>query len=92
LGAVGARSVVWRRPVDWRERGGRSGVVQIEVMPVQQLTRRTSRDVAADIVHACAAREAAVSRHDVESVAGLSVWIDLLRAELATRLPAQRGV
>ena len=57
---------------------------------MQPLTRR--RDVEADIVHACAARETAVSRHDVESVAGLSAWIDLLRAGLATRLPAQRGV
>jgi hypothetical protein len=59
-------------------------------MPVQQLTRR--RDVQADIVHACAAREAAASRHDVESVVGLSAWIDQLRAELATLPPPQRGV
>ena len=58
---------------------------------MQQLTRRR-RDVEADIVHACAAREAAVGRHDVESVAGLSVWIDQLCAELATLPPAQRGV
>lgn len=59
-------------------------------MPVQQLTR--GRDVGADIAHACAAREAAVSRHDVESVARLSAWIDQLRAELATLLPARYGV
>ncbi len=60
-------------------------------MAVQQLTRRR-RDVEAEIVHACAAREAALSRHDVESMAGLSAWIDELRAELATLPQAQRGV
>jgi hypothetical protein len=62
------------------------------VIAVQQLTRRNRRDVESDLVHARAAREAAVGRHDVESVAGLSTWIDQLRTELATLLPAQRGV
>lgn len=87
MGTVGARSVVWRRPVDWRERGGRSGAIQIEVMPVQQLTRR--RDVRADLGRA---REAAVRRHDVESVVGLSAWIVQLHVELSTLPPPQRGV
>jgi hypothetical protein len=61
------------------------------VIAVQQVTRR-SRDVEADILHACAAREAAVGRHDIDSVAGLIAWIDQLRTELATLLPTQRGV
>jgi hypothetical protein len=43
-------------------------------------------------MHACAARETAVCLHDVELVAGLSVWIDQLCAELATLPPARRGV
>lgn len=59
---------------------------------MQQTTRRHRRDVEADLVHARAAREAAVGRHDVGSVADMSAWIDQLRAELATLLPAQRGV
>jgi hypothetical protein len=42
-------------------------------------------------VHARAAREAAVGRHDVESMADMSAWIDQLRAELATLVPAQRA-
>ena len=59
---------------------------------MQQLTRRHRRDIVADLVHARAAREAAVGRHDVESTVGLIARIDQLRAELATLLPAQRGV
>jgi hypothetical protein len=43
-------------------------------------------------VHARAAGEAAVGRHDVESLADMSAWIDHLRAELATLVPAQRRV
>ena len=64
----------------------------IEVMAVQQTTRRDRRDVEADLVHARAAGEAAVGRHDVESLADMSAWIDHLRAELATLVPAQRRV
>jgi hypothetical protein len=56
-------------------------------MPVQQLTRR--RDVRADLGRA---REAAVRRHDVESVVGLSAWIVQLHVELSTLPPPQRGV
>jgi hypothetical protein len=61
------------------------------VIAVQQVTRRR-RDVEADVLHACAAREAAVGRHDIDSVVGLNAWIDQLRAELATLLLAQRGI
>jgi hypothetical protein len=64
----------------------------IEVMAVQQTTRRDRRDVEADLVHARAAREAAVGRRDVESLADMSALIDQLRAELATLVPAQRRV
>jgi hypothetical protein len=59
---------------------------------VQQTTRRHRRDLEADLVHVRTAREAAVGRHDVESVADMSAWIDLLRAELATLRLTQRGV
>ena len=51
---------------------------------MQQITRRSRRDVEAELVHAHAAREAAVGRRDIESMAGLSAWIEQLRAEIAT--------
>lgn len=59
---------------------------------MHQLSHRHCGDVEADLVHARAAREAAVRRHDIESAAGLSARIDQLCAELAGLLPAQRGV
>jgi hypothetical protein len=62
------------------------------VIPVQELSHRRCGDVEADLVHARAAREAAVRRHDIESATGLSARIDQLSAELAGLLPAPRGV
>jgi hypothetical protein len=61
------------------------------VVAVQQLTRRHRRDFEADLEHARAAREAALGRHDIESMAVLSARIDQLRAELVA-LPSPRAV
>jgi hypothetical protein len=61
------------------------------VVAVQQLTSRHRRDVEADVEHARAAREAALGRHDIESMAVLSARIDQLRAQLVT-LPSPRAV
>ena len=60
---------------------------------MHQVTRRSRRDVEADLVHVRAAREAAADRRDIESMAGLSAWIEQLRAEMATLADgAGRGV
>lgn len=60
---------------------------------MHQVTRRSRRDVEADLVHVRAAREAAAGRRDIESMAGLSAWIEQLRAEMATLADgAGRGV
>lgn len=57
---------------------------------MQELTRRSRGDIEAELVHVRAAREAAAGRHDVESMAGLSAWIDQLRAEFAA-MPDRLG-
>lgn len=59
------------------------------MVAVQQLTRLHRRNVEADLEHARAAREAALGRHDIESMALLSARIDQLRAELVTLRLAQ---